>query len=35
MREVWPFIIVEVVVLLVITYLPALSPAIPKLFGLA
>lgn len=34
-KEVWPFIIVEIVVLLLITYFPSLSLAIPRLLRLA
>jgi tripartite ATP-independent transporter DctM subunit len=34
-REVWPFVIVETVVLLLITYFPWLVLVVPRLFGLA
>jgi len=34
-REVWPFIIVETTVLVMITYLPWLVLVVPRLFGLA
>jgi tripartite ATP-independent transporter DctM subunit len=34
-REVWPFIIVEVVVLLMLIYIPELTMVVPRLLGLA
>jgi TRAP-type C4-dicarboxylate transport system permease large subunit len=32
-KEIWPFILIEVGVLLLITYVPAIPMALPKLFG--
>jgi TRAP-type C4-dicarboxylate transport system permease large subunit len=32
-RELWPFILVEIVVLLLITYVPATTLVVPRLFG--
>ncbi len=34
-KEIWPFILVEVAVLLLVTYIPAISMFIPRLLGLA
>jgi len=34
LREVWPFVIVEILALLVITYWPAATLFVPRLFGL-
>jgi TRAP-type C4-dicarboxylate transport system permease large subunit len=34
-RAIWPFIIVEVVVLFLVTYIEPLSMFIPRLFGYA
>ena len=33
-REIWPFLVALVVALVVITYVPALSLALPRLIGL-
>ena len=34
-KEIFPFILMEIVVLFLITFLPAISMSVPKLFGLA
>ena len=35
MKEIWPFLAIEIVVLLLITYFPGLVLFVPRLFGYA
>ena len=32
-RAVWPFLVWQIVVLFLVTYIPAISMAVPRLFG--